>query len=63
MSVRMSDYEEGVVAQSRHLRVQKRFNFKGCELGTLFFKTVAVCSASCVWFKMFALSKPRVQYS
>lgn len=59
----MSDYEEGVVAQSRHLRVQKRFNFKGCELGTLFFKTVAVCSASCVWFKMFALSKPRVQYS
>lgn len=38
MTVRMSDYEEGVVAQSRHLRVQKKFNFKGCELGTLFFK-------------------------
>lgn len=62
-SVRVSNYEDAVVEQSRHYRVQKRFNFQGCELGTLFFRTVGVCSASCVWFKMFTLSKPRAQYS
>lgn len=62
-SIGLLNYEETVVEQSRHLRAQKTCNFKGCKLGTLFFKTVAVCCASCIWFKMFTLSKPRVQYS
>lgn len=31
-SVELPNYEEGVVEQSRHPRVQKGFHFKACEL-------------------------------